>query len=60
MMVAGIQRSQNSKRINAIAFVLIEFSLPILLGLKDGVSACFVVWAIVKVIKQQEEQEPGL
>ncbi|MCA1990983.1 MAG: hypothetical protein LDL41_02895 [Coleofasciculus sp. S288] len=57
-------KTKNSKT-QAIAFILMEFTLPILLGLihpalEVGVTACFTIWAICKVIQEQEKQEQGL
>jgi hypothetical protein len=51
-----------SSKTKAIAFILIEFALPILLGLihptlEDETSAYFAAWAIVRVVKQEEEQD---
>jgi hypothetical protein len=55
-------KRQNSKQINAIAFILIEFTLPILFGLIDPaleelVSAYLVTWEICQVLQEDEEQE---
>lgn len=58
-------KHQRSQKIQKIVFILMEFTLPILLGLihpalEVGVTACFTIWAISKVIQEQEEQEQGL
>jgi hypothetical protein len=55
-------KRQNSKQIKAIAFILIEFTLPILFGLIDPaleelVSAYLVTWEICQVLQEDEEQE---
>jgi len=55
-------KRQNSQQIKAIAFILIEFTLPILLGLIDPaleqlVSAYLVTWEICQVLQEEEEQE---
>ncbi len=51
-----------SSKTKAIAFILIEFALPILLGLihpalEVGSNACFIVWHIGQVIVEKKEQE---
>lgn len=59
--VKSVKR-QNSKQIKAIAFILIEFTLPILFGLIDPaleqlVSTYLVTWEICQVLQEEEEQE---
>jgi hypothetical protein len=55
-------KRQNSKQIKAIAFILIEFTLPILFGLSDPaleqlVSIYLVTWEICQVLQEEEQQE---